>query len=240
MRLNFLVVCLSFMCYVSFSVMAADNTQTGTTAANKNQTKSAKSAEKGVEKMIAGMVASVNIEKNEITVQMNSGSYPILIDGSTRIIEGNNQITMDKIKAGDRVSINYLRFSDGSRIALNIDAKSYTGSMADKSSKKMKAESKKEASAAKAEVNAEQKKDAAAKAEVNAEQKKDAAAKAKVNAEQKRETAAKTEVKAEQKKDAAAKAEVKAEQKKDTAAKAEVKVESKKDTSATQPAKVAN
>ena len=73
-------------------------------------------------------MASVNVEKKEISVELKGKKYPISIDESTRIVGGNNQLALENIKAGDIVSISYQKSSDGGRIALNIDNKTFSPS----------------------------------------------------------------------------------------------------------------
>lgn len=210
MRFNLLVVCLvGLFLFNASRAVAADDA-----ASVKQKTNGVKPGEKGVEKMIAGPVVSVNIDKKEIAVGRNGKQYQILTDGSTRIMSGKEPLTLDKIKAGDAVIISYLRFSDGSRIALTIKDKSISPVASNKSAGKteIKAEPKKEASAApKTEAKAEPKtgETAAQKTETKAEPKKEtsAAPKAEAKAEPKAGATAapKTEVKTEPKKDAAVK-----------------------------------
>ena len=168
MRLNSLVVCLAAL--ITFNVSAAPK---ATQAVAGTHAKSVQSPDKGVEKVIAGPVVSVNSDKKEVTITRSGKQYTVLLDGSTKVLSGNQPTTLDMIKTGEVVTINYLRFADGSRIALNIEAP------AGLKKAETKAEAKKEASAAakadvvKAETKVEAKKEtsAAAKAEVKAEQK---------------------------------------------------------------------
>jgi hypothetical protein len=234
MRLKHFAICFGGLFLLGSSAFVVANNAPGAAAVKKTSA-SAKSAEKGVEKVIAGPVALVNSEKKEIAIERNGKQYPILIDGSTQIMSGTNSIALETIKAGEFVSISYLRFSDGSRIALHIESKSSSAQANKKATAKaeVKAESKKEAAALKAETKKET---ADSKAEIKAETKKETAdSKAEIKAETKKETvAAKTGIKAETKKEtAASKAEIKAETKKETAAaKAEIKAETKKEAAA--------
>lgn len=175
MRLKFFVIYVLGLFLLGASAFAAGPVQAqNNTAANKKSTSSAKSAEKSLRKAITGRVASVNVEKKEISVELKGKKYPISIDESTRIVGGNNQLALENIKAGDIVSISYQKSSDGGRIALNIDNKTFSPSSVKKafSQEKVKAEPKKDVSAPKMEAKTEPKKDVAApKTEVKAESK---------------------------------------------------------------------
>jgi len=241
MRLSLLVVRMGSLFLLGTSAIAVTDKPEAETAVTAKP--AVKSAEKGVEKVIAGSVTAVNPEKKEIAVERNKKKYTVLIDGSTNIVAGKEHIALDKIRKGDHVSINYLRYSDGSRIALNIENTSINTFSNRKSAAKeeVKSESQKEIkTAAKPEVKIEVKKDTVAKATVKAEHKKDTtAAKATVKAEIKKDTVVsiKTTEKSEVKKEnsVTTKTTVRAEVKKDTAStsKATVKSEVKKDTTVT-------
>lgn len=183
MRLRNFAICVCGLLLIGTSAFAASA---------KKASSSAKSTAQGVEKIIAGPVALVNVEKKEITIERNGKQYPISIEGSTLITGVNNPITLENIKAGDLVSVSYHKSSDGRRVALNIINKSFSAPVAPKPSVQSKAEPKKEpavekkaaapAVAPKAEIKAEPKKEAAVapattpKADVKAETKKDTAA----------------------------------------------------------------
>ena len=152
MRLKRLSICLCGLFLFGTSAFTTAKT-TGNATAAKTPSK-AISAEKSTQKIIAGPVTLVNIEKKEIAVERNGRQYPVSIDGSTQIVSGNNPIALENIKTGDLVTISYQKASDGRRIALNIINKSVL-------TKEVKAEAKKE-SATKAEVKAEAKKDSVA------------------------------------------------------------------------------
>lgn len=237
MRLGILVVCVAGL--MSFNVSAV--TAPESAAAGKEKVKSSKTAEKGVQKIIVGPVASVNSEKKEIAVERNGKTYPILLDASTKISSASQPVTLDMIKPGDGVTITYLRFSDGSRIALNVEASIHA--VAKEKTSGLKSHGKKAVSApAKAEPKAEAKVEtkkspsAASKAEAKTQTKPSVSAEVKTQAkpEVKKEVnqASKSEVKAEPK------PEVKAEVKKEPmgAPKAEPKAAAqaavKKDSSA--------
>jgi hypothetical protein len=179
MRLKHIVICLGGFFMFGASAFAVTDAQAPDNAVVKKTSSSAKSSEIGVEKVIAGPIASVNVDKNEIVVERNGKQYSVLIDGSTQIVVGNTPVTLDKLKAGEIVSVSYRRFSDGSRIALTISNKSSSAH----ARKKTKAELKKEAMVTKSEAKAEE--SAASKVEVKAEAKKEAATKAEVKTEAK-------------------------------------------------------
>jgi hypothetical protein len=181
MRLRNFAICVCGLLLIGTSAFAASA---------KKASSSPKSKAQGVEKIIAGPVALVNVEKKEITIERNGKQYPISIEGSTSIAAGNNPIALENIKTGDMVSVSYQKSSDGKRIALTISNKSSSGTVTPKSSMKSKAENKKEvvtpkaaapAVTPKAEIKAEPKKEAAVapattpKADVKAETKKDSA-----------------------------------------------------------------
>ncbi|HEX7510977.1 MAG TPA: DUF5666 domain-containing protein [Chitinivibrionales bacterium] len=142
MRLNPLVVCLAAL--ITFNVSAAPKATQA--VAGKAHAKSVQSSDKGVEKVIAGPVASVNSEKKEVTITRSGKQYTVLLDGSTKVLSGNQPTSLDMIKTGEVVTINYLRFADGSRIALNIEAPA--GLKKAEVKAETKVEAKKEASAA--------------------------------------------------------------------------------------------
>jgi hypothetical protein len=183
MRLRYCAICACGLLLIGTSAFAASA---------KKASSSVKSTAKGVEKIIAGPVALVNVEKKELAVERNGKQYPISIEGSTLITGLNNPIPLESIKAGDLVSVSYHKSPDGRRVALNIINKSFSAPVAPKTSLQSKAEPKKEpavekkaaapAVAPKAEVKTEPKKEAAvapaatAKSDVKAETKKDSAA----------------------------------------------------------------
>jgi hypothetical protein len=169
MRLRYFKICAAGLFLLSASAFAAASVQApDNSAANKKTTSNAKPAGES-QKIIKGHVAGINVEKKEIRVELKGKEYPISISGSTKIVGGNNQITLDNIKAGDLVSISYQKAPDGRRIALNIDNKTIPVSVDKKaaSQEKVIAGPKKDAAAPKAEAKAEPKKDvvAAPKAE---------------------------------------------------------------------------
>jgi hypothetical protein len=175
MHLKFFVICVLGLFLLGASAFAAGPVQAqDNTAANKKTTSSAKSTEKSLRKIITGRVASVNVGKKEISVELKGKKYPISIDGSTTIVGGNNQIALENIKAGDIVFISYQKSLNGGRIALNIDNKTFSASSVNKvsSQEKAKVEPKKDVVAPKTEVKTETKKDAVTpKVEVKAESK---------------------------------------------------------------------
>lgn len=224
MRLRYLAICAwGFFMFGTSAFAVKVNQAQGNEAAVKKTSSSAKLEVKGMEKIIAGPVASINVGKNQITVERNGKLYPISIDGSTQIVGKNNPIALEKIKAGDLVSISYHKASDGRRIALNINNRSFSAPVTPKQSPQTKAEPKKEPAATKAEAKAEA--TVTPKVEVKAEPKKEpvAAAKAEIKADSKKEPAAMTKIEPS----SAPKAEVKAEPKKEptAATKAEPKKE---------------
>lgn len=204
MRLRCLVICAWGLFLSGASAFAVKATQAPDNAAVVKKTSSSeKVAVKGLEKIIAGPVASINVGKKEITVERNGKLYPISIDGSTLIVGKNNPIALEKIKAGDLVSISYHKASDGRRIALNINNKSFSAPVTQKSSLQSKAEPKAESAVTpKVEVKAEPKKEpvAAPKAEVKVDSKKEPAAVTKTEPA----AAPKAEVKTEPKKESVA------------------------------------
>jgi hypothetical protein len=240
MRLSRLIICACGLLLFGASAYAAVKTDdAGNAVSAKKSSVNAKSTKKNIEKIIAGPVTSINVEKKEIIVSRSGKRYPVTLDGSTQLQSGNTTVTLDQIKVGDHVSIAYVRSSDGRRTALTIDSKSLSAP-GKTALKEAKAEAKKTSAAPKTEV----KKEAATapKAEAKADVKKDtaSAAKAEVKVAKKDSVqAAKAEVKVAKKDSVqAAKAEVKV-AKKDSvqAVKAEVKV-AKKDS--VQAAKASN
>jgi hypothetical protein len=209
MRLRNFTICVCGLLLLGTSAFAASA---------KKASSSPKTTAQGVEKIIAGPVALVNIEKKEIAIERNGKQYPIFIDGSTSITAGNNPIALENIKTGDMVSVSYQKSSDGKRIALTISNKSSSGTVTPKSSMKSKAEKKEvvmpkaaaatPASIPKAEVRAVSKKEAAPiiktepvaapKVEAKAEPKKEPAVAAKAASPA---VAPKAEAKADSKKD---------------------------------------
>jgi hypothetical protein len=179
MRLRCFKICAAGLFLLSASAFAAAPIQApDNSAANKKTTSNAKPARES-QKIIKGHVAGINVEKKEIRVELKGKEYPISIDGSTKIAGGNNQITLDNIKAGDLVSISYQKAPDGRRIALNIDNKTIPVSVDKKaaSQEKVIAGPKKDAAAPKAEAKAEPQKNVTAdpKAELKTEPKTDPA-----------------------------------------------------------------
>src|SRR5271157_3727361 len=82
MHLKFFVICVFGFFLLGASAFAAGPVQAqDNTAANKKTTSSAKSAEKSLRKIITGRVASVNVGKKEIGVELKGKKYPISIDG---------------------------------------------------------------------------------------------------------------------------------------------------------------
>ena len=186
MLLKHLGICLCGLSLFGASAFGAVTTKNSGKSASNGATSAAG-------KILAGPVSSIDIGKKEIVVDRNGKHYPVIIDASTNIVSANSPITLETIKPGDHVSVEYVRSSDGRRTALTIDSKSTVARASHKASAAKPALQKK-AVAAKVEVKAEPKKEAAAapKAEVKAEAKKDSV------------SAAKPEAKVEPKKDPAA------------------------------------
>jgi hypothetical protein len=220
---NMKALCCACVVCFSLNVIAAGNQAQ---PVNKPAPKQAvASTAKAAEKVLGGVVTAVNAEKKEISILRNSVSYPVIANATTQIVSGKEPIDFSTIAVGDKVTVNYTKQSDGTRVALEIE-------------KKSSATVPPEPAKSKAHVKAEQKKAEMPKAEVKAEPKKTempavsapAAPKAEVKAEPKKvvapvvaaPAAPKVEVKAEPKKaetpavsaPAAPKVEVKAEPKK--------------------------
>jgi hypothetical protein len=80
----------------------------------------AKVAEQGVVKVLAGSIANINQEKKSITIRMKSVEYPVSIDETSVLQAGDKQISIADLKQGDRVRVEYRKFSNGGRKAINV------------------------------------------------------------------------------------------------------------------------
>lgn len=79
-----------------------------------------KTADAGVMKILCGILTSVNVQKNIITIKVKSGNYPVNITKQSILSAGNKKITIADLKIGDYVSVNYLRFANSSRNAIDL------------------------------------------------------------------------------------------------------------------------
>lgn len=103
--------------------------------------KSLKAEDKGVSKIMGGTIVAIDNAKNIITVRLKSGDYPVTIGQKTDITGKGNKISMADLNKGDYVTINYLRFKNGERIAERVNNKSFVVKSA-KAPKKAKTQTK--------------------------------------------------------------------------------------------------
>jgi hypothetical protein len=79
-----------------------------------------KATEQGIVKVLAGSIANINQENKSITIRMKSVEYPVSIDETTILKAGDKQMTIADFKQGDRVRVEYRKFSNGGRKAINV------------------------------------------------------------------------------------------------------------------------
>ena len=84
-----------------------------------------KPQDQGVAKILGGRIVAIDNAKKTITVKVKSGEYPVAIDQKTVLTGKGNAISMADLKKGDYVTVNYLRFRDGSRTAETVNNKSF-------------------------------------------------------------------------------------------------------------------
>ncbi len=104
-----------------------------------------KTVQEGVAKVLAGEVTTVNPDKKTISIKVKSGNYPVSVEENTTLSAGGKQITFEEIKQGDRVHVDYQKYSNGERKATNINDMT----AATKPAPKAKTASKQKASASK-------------------------------------------------------------------------------------------
>ena len=56
---------------------------------------------------------------------MKSKEYPVQVEESTAFVAGNQKISFNDLKKGDRITVKYFRYTDGSRRAVHINNKTY-------------------------------------------------------------------------------------------------------------------
>jgi len=111
-----------------------------TAAADPAAAKAAVVEDRGVEKVLAGVIVSVDPAKKSITIKVKSGDYPVSITPATTITAKNTALTAADLKPGDYVSVNYRRFNNGDRKAERIENRTYIAKPALQEQKAQKAE----------------------------------------------------------------------------------------------------
>jgi len=91
----------------------------------KKKTPPAKPQKTGEQKVLGGFISAVDASKKSVIVLLKSKEYPVQVDASTAIVAGNQKITFKNLKKGDRITVKYFKYSDGSRRAVHINNKTY-------------------------------------------------------------------------------------------------------------------
>ncbi len=89
-------------------------------AAKENSPARPAKVEKGAAKILAGEIVKIDSEKKTVTVRIKSGKYVVSVGDSTAISAGGTSMPFSDLKQGDRVHVDYLRFSKGERTATSI------------------------------------------------------------------------------------------------------------------------
>lgn len=76
---------------------------------------------RGVLKILGGRLTAVDNVKKTLTVHVKSNNYPVSVDSETTLTAGQKAINFIDFKVHDRVTLHYWKFSDGSRLANDIN-----------------------------------------------------------------------------------------------------------------------
>ncbi len=102
------------------------------------QAKVQKPVDKGVEKILGGTITTVDAAKKTVTVKVKSGEYPVSVETSTALVAGTDKISFAELKAGNYVTVKYLRFTNGSRKAVHVNNKTFMAAQAAKKAQEEK------------------------------------------------------------------------------------------------------
>ena len=75
----------------------------------------------GVLKILGGRLTAVDNVKKTLTVHVKSNNYPVSVDSETTLTADQKAINFIDFKVHDRVTLHYWKFSDGSRLANDIN-----------------------------------------------------------------------------------------------------------------------
>lgn len=114
---------IALLCVVAIIVAQTEDSQKPATAKTAEK-KEVKVEDKGVPKIMGGMIVAVDATKNLITVRVKSKDYTVSITPQTALVAKDNKISFPDLKKGDYVTLNYLKFKNGERKAEKINNKS--------------------------------------------------------------------------------------------------------------------
>lgn len=124
----------ALLCAALIIVAQTENSQKPATAKTAEK-KETKVEDKGVPKIMGGMIVAVDATKNLITVRVKSKDYTVSITPQTALVAKDNKISFPDLKKGDYVTLNYLKFKNGKRKAENINNKTFAEKLAKMQSK---------------------------------------------------------------------------------------------------------
>lgn len=113
---------IALLCVIAIIVAQTENSQKPATAKTAEK-KEATVEDKGVPKIMGGMIVAVDATKNLITVRVKSNNYTLSITPQTDLVAKDNKISFPDLKKGDYVTCNYLKFKNGKRKAEKINNK---------------------------------------------------------------------------------------------------------------------
>jgi hypothetical protein len=91
----------------------------------------------GQEKSLFGLLASVDAQKQIITVKMKSKDYPIGIQPATQIHNGSGvKLSLAELKTNTPVAVNYRKNPDGTRTAISVEQRLSVQAAAEKTTVK--------------------------------------------------------------------------------------------------------